>query len=111
MYNKSKRVVVTGLGTVTPYGVGAQIFWDNIKQGKSCIIAELSAIECFCLYFIVEQHNKIAVLIFTNTEKQLESGRLFTGIFIEQIRYTGYLLLHDEAGMIFAELIDRFCYK
>ena len=37
MYNKSKRVVVTGLGTVTPYGVGAQILWDNVKNGKSCI--------------------------------------------------------------------------
>jgi len=37
MYNKSKRVVVTGLGAVTPYGVGAQLFWDNIKAGKSCI--------------------------------------------------------------------------
>jgi len=37
MYNKSKRVVVTGLGTVTPYGVGVKSFWDNIKQGKSCI--------------------------------------------------------------------------
>ena len=37
MYNKSKRVVVTGLGTVTPYGVGVDAFWDNIKKGKSCI--------------------------------------------------------------------------
>ncbi len=37
MYNKSKRVVVTGLGTVTPYGVGVAAFWDNIKNGKSCI--------------------------------------------------------------------------
>lgn len=38
MYNKSRRVVVTGLGTVTPYGVGVDLFWDNIKNGKSCII-------------------------------------------------------------------------
>ena len=37
MYNKSKRVVVTGLGTVTPYGVGVETFWNNIKNGKSCI--------------------------------------------------------------------------
>lgn len=37
MYNKSKRVVVTGLGTVTPYGVGVETFWSNLKLGKSCI--------------------------------------------------------------------------
>jgi len=37
MYNKSRRVVVTGLGTVTPYGVGVKTFWDNIANGKSCI--------------------------------------------------------------------------
>ncbi len=37
MYNKSKRVVVTGLGTVTPYGAGVKTFWDNLKSGKSCI--------------------------------------------------------------------------
>ena len=37
MYNKSKRVVVTGLGTVTPYGVGVETFWNNIKNGNSCI--------------------------------------------------------------------------
>ena len=37
MNNKAKRIVVTGLGTVTPYGVGVKSFWDNIKAGKSCI--------------------------------------------------------------------------
>ena len=32
-----RRVVVTGMGTVTPYGVGVDKFWDNLKEGKSCI--------------------------------------------------------------------------
>ena len=44
MYNKSKRVVVTGLGTVTPYGVGVDLFWDNIKNGKSCIKKDITLI-------------------------------------------------------------------
>lgn len=30
-----RRVVVTGMGCVSPYGVGVDLFWNNIKQGKS----------------------------------------------------------------------------
>jgi 3-oxoacyl-[acyl-carrier-protein] synthase II len=32
-----KRVVITGLGAVTPFGVGVDKFWENIIQGKSGI--------------------------------------------------------------------------
>lgn len=32
-----RRVVVTGMGAVTPYGVGVDKFWDNVKAGKSGI--------------------------------------------------------------------------
>ncbi|OGC05186.1 beta-ketoacyl-[acyl-carrier-protein] synthase II [candidate division WOR-1 bacterium RIFOXYA12_FULL_43_27] len=30
-----KRVVVTGLGAVTPLGIGHEIFWENLIAGKS----------------------------------------------------------------------------
>lgn len=32
-----RRVVVTGMGCVTPYGIGLDLFWENIINGKSGI--------------------------------------------------------------------------
>lgn len=32
-----RRVVVTGMGCVTPYGIGLDLFWENLKNGKSGI--------------------------------------------------------------------------
>lgn len=32
-----KRVVITGLGAVSPFGLGVDKFWDSISQGKSGI--------------------------------------------------------------------------
>ena len=32
-----RRVVVTGLGTVSPYGVGVPTLWESVRAGKSGI--------------------------------------------------------------------------
>lgn len=37
MNNKTRRVVVTGMGVVSPFGVGIDIFWDNLVKGNSGI--------------------------------------------------------------------------
>ena len=30
-----RRVVVTGMGCVSPFGVGVDVLWENLKAGKS----------------------------------------------------------------------------
>ncbi len=35
MNNQQRRVVVTGVGAVTPIGIGAKEFWENALAGKS----------------------------------------------------------------------------
>src|SRR5437016_13988282 len=37
----TRRVVVTGLGVVSPYGPGCQVYWQGLSQGH-CILGPLS---------------------------------------------------------------------
>ena len=34
---EKRRVVITGMGAITPYGVGVETFWESVKNGKSGI--------------------------------------------------------------------------
>ena len=34
---RDRRVVITGLGAVTPIGIGIEAFWNSLKEGKSGI--------------------------------------------------------------------------
>ena len=39
-----KRVVITGLGAVTPLGNDVHSFWQGIKSGK-CAVSEITAFD------------------------------------------------------------------
>jgi 3-oxoacyl-[acyl-carrier-protein] synthase II len=34
-WNEDQRVVVTGMGLVTPFGIGLDVFWNGIVEGRS----------------------------------------------------------------------------
>src|SRR5574344_609263 len=37
VFMNKRRVVVTGMGIVSPFGLGVKLFWDSLKAGKSGI--------------------------------------------------------------------------
>jgi 3-oxoacyl-[acyl-carrier-protein] synthase II len=42
---ETHRVVITGMGVITPLGTGARVFWDNLLAGKIAV-APLTRFEC-----------------------------------------------------------------
>lgn len=39
-----KRVVITGMGVISPIGSGVELFWENVKKGK-CGVSEIEAFD------------------------------------------------------------------
>ncbi len=57
-----RRVVVTGIGAVTPFGVGVKRYWENISRGNSAAslitsfdVSNLPSLFLFTCCFIVSQ--------------------------------------------------------
>lgn len=48
--NLKKRVVVTGIGVVSPCGIGVQPFWESVRDGRSGIgwITSFDASQLYC---------------------------------------------------------------
>ena len=37
MANGKRRAVITGIGVVSPNGIGKEEFWGGLRQGKNCV--------------------------------------------------------------------------
>ena len=51
----SRRVVITGLGTVNPLGNNVETTWDNVKKGV-CGIDEITRIDTTVSYTHLRAH-------------------------------------------------------
>src|SRR5258705_9526261 len=51
-----RRVVVTGLGVISPIGIGAKTFWENLVAGK-CGVQRITAFDpsAFPLFFFKQK--------------------------------------------------------
>jgi nodulation protein E len=47
--NGSRRVVITGMGAVTPLGLGVDTTWENMKSGK-CAVGPITTFDSEGLY-------------------------------------------------------------
>ena len=57
---KKRKVVITGFGVVSPFGVGKEIFWKNVTKGKSAasLIKSFDASELPTRFFAPVQINE-----------------------------------------------------
>lgn len=66
-----RKVVVTGLGVVSPFGIGKNIYWENIKEGKSAA----SLITSFDVSELPTRFFAEVPQIETELEKLIEDGK------------------------------------
>ncbi len=64
-----KRVVVTGIGVVSPYGVGTDKFWNSLVEGKSGI-STTSSIDLEKTPVKISGKSKISILMILLTLKK-----------------------------------------
>ncbi|MFN4182030.1 MAG: beta-ketoacyl-[acyl-carrier-protein] synthase family protein [bacterium] len=88
-----KKVVVTGMGTVSPFGMGVQVLWENISQGRNGIrhITEFPTDGLCC--------SVGGVLTGFAPEKYLSRQYLSTMDIFEQMGYVAALEAVEDAGL------------
>lgn len=117
---RSHRVVVTGMGCVSPYGVGVSALWKGIREGRSAlrrsphldvIVGAVpsasdecdAAFDVEARFSVREQREKTraALLALTAADEALADARLV------DVEAT----FHDETGVNFGEFLNRLIYK
>src|SRR6059036_3025976 len=93
---RHERVVVTGLGVVSPIGVGVDAFWKNALAGRSGI----TAIPAFDGLPLEGYRSQVAGQVL-----DFDAGQLPAGVHVERLdRYAQFSLLAtrealDDAGL------------
>ncbi|MEW5768332.1 MAG: beta-ketoacyl-[acyl-carrier-protein] synthase family protein [bacterium] len=93
-----KRVVVTGLGVVTPIGIGKDEFWENLCQGKSGVEGETAEVRDFEIkQEYVEYDRSIQFALKASAEALVDSG-LFGALERDEERAKAGVIIGSSKG-------------
>lgn len=117
MVRELKRVVITGVGIISPYGIGAPLFWEGIKSGR-CAIRKIQLFDPTSVgsqvagevpNFKIEDHvptretkrlARVAVMAIKAAKEAFENARLDVSAFTEEERQQTAVILGTGAGGI-----------
>ncbi|BBO17774.1 beta-ketoacyl-acyl carrier protein (ACP) synthase [Candidatus Brocadia pituitae] len=109
-----KRVVITGLGVVSPLGCGKEIFWDNLIAGKSGIapMASLDLLPYKCKLGGEVRDLKPEIYLGSKGLKYLNKGTRFLGsaakMAIDDARLPTDGTLSEKMGIVIGSSLGNF---
>jgi len=100
---RPRRVVVTGLGIISPAGVGKGVFWDVLRSGRSCVdwITRFDTAQTNVK--IAAEIKKAKVPRYPKPKTPLELSRVARYALI-----AAYLALGDSGLKLSSECLERF---
>ncbi len=109
-----KRVVITGLGVVSPLGCGKEVFWDNLIAGKSGIapMASLDLLPYKCKLGGEVRDLKPEMYLGSKGLKYLNKGTRFLGsaakMAIDDARLPTDGTLSEKMGIVIGSSLGNF---
>ncbi|MGQ3684960.1 MAG: beta-ketoacyl-[acyl-carrier-protein] synthase family protein [Candidatus Loosdrechtia sp.] len=109
-----KRVVITGIGVVSPIGSGKEVFWSNLISGKSGIVPilslDLSSYQCKYGGEVKDLHPE--VYLGSKGLKYLNKGTRFLGSSVKMALDDARLpingSLSDQMGVVIGSSLGNF---
>lgn len=123
-----RRVVITGVGAVSPYGEGARRFWESLKEGRSAVRRiRLFDPSSFGTQVAAEVHDwaperivsekdlrrlpRVGIMAIGSAREALaDAGIDPAGMSVEELRRFGVVLGTSSGGIEFAEQQYRLYY-